>query len=330
MYKVPLPEIKEKILASEKITPIELEARIKEKITELSGLISEEGAAHIISNELGILLVEKQKERMKIKEIYAGMRNVATFGKVVRIFETREFTKGEGEKGKVGSALIGDESATIRVVFWNDQTKQLAGLKEDDIILVKDASVKENRGGKELHVGDRSEVVINPENLTVGIVRQGGNFQRKTIEQLQDGEEGTEIMGTVIQVFDPRFFLVCPQCAKKANEMNGAFECSQHGKVVPSVSYVMNLIMDDSTGTIRSVFWKNQTTRLLEKAEEEIASFKDNLSSFEEIKTDLLGEQLKLMGRVKRNEMFDRLEFTVQMVEKAKPEEEIARLEKVK
>ena len=47
------------------------------------------------------------------------------------------------------------------------------------------------------------------------------------------------------------------------------------------------------------------------------------------MKTDLLGEQLKLLGQVKKNEMFSRLEFSVQIVSRAKPEEELARLEKV-
>jgi hypothetical protein len=41
-----------------------------------------------------------------------------------------------------------------------------------------------------------------------------------------------------------------------------------------------------------------------------------------------LGEQFKLTGRVKRNEMFDRLELSVQLVEKGNAQEEIARLEK--
>ena len=330
MYKVPLPEIKEKILASKKITPVELEARIKEKINELSGLISEEGAAHIIANELAITLIPKGGDQLKIKEIYAGMRNVTAAGKIVRKFDVREFQRGEGEKGKVGSLLMGDETGTIRTVFWNDQAALLDTLKEDDIILIKGGYVKENRGGKEIHMGERSEMVLNPATISIGLVRQGTAYQRKKIDQLIDGEDGTEIMGTVVQVFDPRFFLVCPQCSKKANPAGEAFECAEHGLVQPSVSYVMNVIMDDGTGTIRSVFWKNQTTRLLDKAEEDIARYKDNLSTFEEVKTDLLGEQLKLMGRVKRNEMFDRLEFNVQMVEKASPEEEIARLEKIK
>ena len=59
-----------------------------------------------------------------------------------------------------------------------------------------------------------------------------------------------------------------------------------------------------------------------------MAVYKENMSSFEEIKTDLLGEQLKLLGQVKKNEMFSRLEFNVQIVSRAKPEEELARLEK--
>ena len=53
-----------------------------------------------------------------------------------------------------------------------------------------------------------------------------------------------------------------------------------------------------------------------------------DLTKFEDVKTDLLGEQIVLSGRVKKNEMFDRLEFFVQQVKKAKPEDEITKLEK--
>ena len=51
MYKVPIAEIKQKILSSGKLTLEELDQKLKAKINELSGLISEEGAAHIIANE---------------------------------------------------------------------------------------------------------------------------------------------------------------------------------------------------------------------------------------------------------------------------------------
>lgn len=327
MFKVPLLELKERILKSSRITSPELEHRIKAKINELSGLISEEGAAHILANELGIDLMPQQG-KLKIKEIYAGMRSVSTVGKVVRKFEVREFVKGD-KKGKVCSVVLGDETGTIRLVFWNDHVLLTEKIQENDILLVKEGYARENNGMREVHLGDRASIVINPEGESVQSVRQTAvNAGRKSINQLSPGEEGVEILGTVVQVFDPRFFTVCSQCNKRATEENGGFRCGEHGIVQPSYGYVLNLVLDDGTGTIRSIFWKNQVNHLLGKEEGTMLVYKENGSSFEDVKTDLLGEQLKLLGRVQKNDMFDRIEFNVQIVEKANPEEELARLEK--
>lgn len=330
MYKIPLAEIKSKIVSSGKLDATQLELRIKGKINELSGLISEEGAAHIIANELGIELVNPEKDKLKIKEIYSGMRRISTVGKVLRKFDVREFSKNE-RKGKVCSLLVGDETGTIRVVFWNDQVDTISNLNENDIIIVKNASVKDNNGSTEIHFGENSSLEINPQGITVDAVQQNVSYQRKTIEMLQPGGEPVEILGTVVQIFDPRFFMVCSQCNKRVNEvMSGnekQFNCAAHGKVTPSVSYVLNLVLDDGSGNIRAVFWKEQTNKVISKMETDFLLFKDNPAAFEDIKTDLLGEQFKIRGRVQKNEMFDRLELSVQSVEKARPEEEITRLQ---
>ncbi len=323
MYKIPINEIKEKIISSGKLDAEKLEERIKVKINELSGLISEEGAAHIIANELGIELVKENNDKLKIKEIYAGMKNVNAVGKVVRKFDVHEFAKGDST-GKVCSLIIGDETGSIRVVFWNEQVDLLKNVNADDIILVKNAYVRENNNNKEIHLGDRAELEVNPDGIIIDKVRQGSSFERKPINELIDGTDGVELMGTVVQVFDPRFFEVCPTCSKRA--MGG--NCTEHGAITPTLSYVLNLVLDDGTGTIRGVFWKNQINHLLEVDEEKMNTFKEDMALFEDVKNDLLGEQFKLMGRVKRNDMFDRLEFNVQIVEKANPQDEISRLEK--
>jgi replication factor A1 len=322
MYKVPLPELKEKIVASGKLSLEEVEEKIKAKINELSGLISEEGAAHIIANELGVELVNKNSDKLKIKEIYSGMRDITTVGKVVRKFDVREFAKGEST-GKVCSLVLGDETGTVRVVFWNEQVDEVSSLKEGDILKIESAYVRDNRGQKEIHLGKIGHIDINPDGEVITGVREGNTYERVAIDKLEDGAQGAEILATVVQVFDPRFFTLCPQCNKRANNN----ECATHGTVEPVLSYVLNAVLDDGTGNIRAVFWKNQTNHLVEK--EDLSEFQENLAAFEEIKNDLLGEQFKVMGRVKKNDMFDRLEFNVQMVEKAKPEEEIAKLEKV-
>jgi replication factor A1 len=324
MYKIPLPELKEKIITSGKINAEDLENRIKEKINELSGLISEEGAAHIIANECGVDLTPPSAADLKIKEIYAGMKSVGTVGKVVQKFEMREFQKGAGT-GKVCSLILGDETGTIRVVFWNEQVDQLSGVNEDDILKLSNTYVRDNRGSKEIHMGNEGEIEVNPDGVTIENVRRTADFERKKIGDLAGGEQNVEIMAAVVQVFDPHFFSLCPECNKKVMDNN----CVTHGVVEPVNSYVLNAVVDDGSGNIRCVFWKNQTSHLTGKEEEEMVSLKENPNLFEDTKTDLLGEQFKLMGRVQKNEMFNRLEFSVQTVEKANPSEELNKEEKV-
>ncbi len=327
MYKIPFQELKEKIVSSGKMSSEEFDEKIKAKINDLSGLISEEGAAHIIANELSIELTPKSDQKLKIKEIYSGMKNVSFVAKVIQKYDVREFNRN-GNPGKVCSLFIGDETGVTRLVFWNEQVELISRVNPDDILSIENAYVRDNNGKKEIHMGREGNVDINPEGISIEVTaKKQTNFQRKQIQDLQGGEEGVELLGTVVQAFDPRFFYLCPECNKRAMEGDGVYNCSQHGQVVPNLSYVMNVIIDDGTGNIRSVFWKNQTNNLLGKEDSEISLFKEDMSSFEEIKNDLLGEQIVLLGRVKKNEMFNRLEFNVQIVNKADPKKEVASLQ---
>ncbi|MBT3298640.1 hypothetical protein HN385_06945 [archaeon] len=329
MLKIPLKEIKEKLLSSGKISEEDFNARIKAKINELSGLISEEGAAHIIANELEVELVSSENKKLTVKDIYSGMRNVETIVKVIQKYEVREFNKGDN-KGKVCSILAGDETGSLRIVFWNDQVDLISNLKESDILHIQDSYVKEGfNGRKELHLGKLGHININPSGVSIGEVRQTNTFERKSIQDLQGGENSAEIMGTIVQVFDPRFFHVCPECSRRVVESGESYTCAEHNEVTPNLSYVLNLVLDDGTSNIRAVFWKDQSNKLLDKTESDFGNFKDNIGSFEDVKNDLLGEQFILKGRVKKNEMFDRLEFSVSFVEKANPDKEIARVEEV-
>src|SRR3989338_2862004 len=99
MIKIPLEDIKAKILASW-MSEADLQAKIKQKMDLLSGLISPEGACHIIANELGIKLIEQTNGKLKIKNVLNGMRNVEIVGKVSAISPIREFTVNS-RQGKV-------------------------------------------------------------------------------------------------------------------------------------------------------------------------------------------------------------------------------------
>ena len=170
--------------------------------------------------------------------------------------------------------------------------------------------------------------MINPEGEEVKDVKMFST-KRKEIKDLIESDSDIELLGTVVQAFDPRFFEVCPECNKRTKMgENEKFICSQHGEITPNYSYVFNLVLDDGTETIRTVFFRNQMERLLEMNNEQIMQYKDAPEKFDEVKNNLLGNIIKVVGRVNKNEFFDRLEFITQAVyPKPNPEEELKKLQ---
>ena len=320
-----LSQIKEHILHDGKITEKELTSKIKQKMEELSGLISEEGAAHIIANELGVQL-NTNIATFKVKDLTAGLRNVELAAKIIQKYDVREFNSSRGP-GKVGSFLVGDETGVIRVVLWNEQADKLKTLNETDVVKLSSGYIRDNNGRLELHLNDRSGITVNPEGISITVAaKQTSDAVRKSIKDLTELDNNVELLITLVDIYDPRFFTVCSQCGKRAVESNGSAHCAEHGDVKPDVSYVMNVLGDDGTDTMRIVLWKNQTERLLGMDNAKIVRYKDFPEEFQDVKHKLLGEIIKVVGRVKKNEMFGRLEFNSQLVFlNPNPQEEMSR-----
>ncbi|HDP74203.1 MAG TPA: DUF2240 family protein [Candidatus Woesearchaeota archaeon] len=329
MFTIPYEKIVQTIKEKSGLSEKEIESKIKEKIDSLSGLVSREGAAHIIANELGIQLIEKFSGKLDIQNIVDGMRKVEVSGKVVRKFDVREFGKKDGTSGKVGALILSDETGTVRVVFWNDLVELFEKIKEGDVLRVKNAYARLNKvsGGIELQISDTSSVELNPEGVEVE-VEVFAEAERKKIAELSDSDNNVELLTTIVNVFDPRFFQTCPHCNKKARTTDeGKYVCDQHGEVEPNHRAVMNLILDDGTDTIRSVFFNNQIKALIEKEDDFMDSARKDLSVLEPVKKDLLGKIIRIIGRVNKNELFDRKEFVVNRVyPNPDPEEEAKKL----
>jgi len=259
MIQVPLKDIISKICSKTGLSEDNVKQKIAEKVEQLYGLVSEEGAAHIIANELGIKIFEVSGE-LKIKDVLLGMKSVDVVGKVVRKYELREFST-EKRKGKVANLMMADETGSIRVVFWNDKTNDFEQIKEEDVIKIKNAYVRDNAGRKELHLGDSSHLIINPANVSIQ-TKERKEYDRKHISELTDGMTA-EVMGTIVQVFDIRYFEMCPKCNKRMRLKNDVFECDEHQVQKPVFNYILNVYLDDGTSNIRVNFWKQQAQRLL-------------------------------------------------------------------
>jgi len=325
MIRIPYAEMLAKIQEKSGLSQEDVEAKINEKLEQLSGLISKEGAAHIIANELGVKLVEPGG---KVKDIYAGMRNVEVNAKVQQVYEVRDFTRQDGSGGKVGNFLVGDETGTIRVVCWGDKADLLNKLAPDIIVRITGGLCRDNQGRPEIHLGDNSNVVISPNGVDIKEVKERKQESvRKKIKNLAENDVNIEILGTIVQVFDPKFYEVCPECNARIKDNNGEFACLKHGKVAPAYGYVVNVFVDDGSENIRCVLFNKQAEILFNKKPEEMDAFRTSPESFESLKNDMLGTIVKFVGKVRKNDFFDRLEFMTQLVfPEPDPEEEIKRL----
>ena len=317
-------DILTKITTSKDLTEQDVELKVNEKLKKLSGLISKEGAAHIVANELGINLMESiRKDGLKIAKIAPGMRGITVVGKVVKMYDVRTFTKNNKE-GKVASFLIGDDTGLTRVVLWDVnhiQQVENQSIKPDAIIKLQDGYVRDNQGYKEIHLGNTGTIDVNPAGVTVQVVQNtqnnGGQVEatKKSISALQAGDNNVALVGTVVQVFEPRFYDSCPECNKKV--MNDT--CSDHGTVTAQSTPILNFFFDDGTSNIRTVAFRDHVTTLFGIDGNTVQAMRNDLSLFDVHKQSLLGKQLQLTGRVTKNDMFDRIEFSVQTVKEADP-----------
>lgn len=317
-------QIIEKIRTESGLSQEEIEKKIKTKVQQLSDLISKEGAAHIVANELGIKLFQAQKKRFKIKELVTLARNVEIVAKVIKNYEIRAYKVKEKE-GRVASILLGDETGIIKAVFWDENIiKQIerGDLKEDTILKIKNAYVKENNGYKELHLGSGATIEINPEGEAVEISTKNKFVEpkKKEIKDLKENDHAV-IYGTVVQLFEPRFYEACPMCGKKLEATEQGHICKTHNKVEPVQVPIINLFFDDGTDNIKVVCFREQAEKILGINTPQIIQLKNDAEKFQQLKNGILLKQLKITGRANKNQLFGSLEFVAQNIETAEPQQ---------
>ncbi|MBR9703382.1 hypothetical protein GOV10_05055, partial [Candidatus Woesearchaeota archaeon] len=143
----------------------------------------------------------------------------------------------------------------------------------------------------------------------------------KYLREIKGDEDNVEVLGTILNVFDLRFFAVDPDTNKRVSDEDVAA-----GKP-HTMNYVTTVVLDDGTAQLRVTCWKNQTQHLFGLSNEELLKWKDDPSLAAQPKHDLLGEIIKIIGRAKKNEQFERIQLTASLVIKdVDPEKELARL----
>jgi len=94
---------------------------------------------------------------MKISELKPGMRRVDIAAKVLEISDTREVTTRTGEQSKVATAVVTDDSGTVKLTLWNEQIDQV---KVNDNVMIENGYVTSFRGETQLNVGRYGKLTV--------------------------------------------------------------------------------------------------------------------------------------------------------------------------
>jgi ssDNA-binding replication factor A large subunit len=297
-------ELRKEILKQTGWNKEELQERLKEKQEELSNLISEEGALHIIAKELNITV---KKETTKIKDLVANS-DAEIIAKVVDAGPVREFDT-EKAKGRVRNVVLADETGSIKMVLWNEETEK--EINNGDVLRIK--GYVRDRGGLEFGVGgygliEKVDMDIKvSQTIANASTFSGARAERKDIASLEEGP--AEIRAAIVQVFETEpYYNVCPVCDKSMKE-----QCKEHGKQEPKKALVVNTILDDGTGSIRGVFFKNMAEKIVNDMENVLGSIE-------------VGKEFVFRGNIRKNDYINKNEFVVNSVDEVDIGKEIKNL----
>lgn len=299
-----------------KIPKEKLYEEIRQKIEEFSGIITEEGAAILVAREYGIDIREIA-EFLKIEELIGGMKNVNLKVRIFKILPIKEFERVNG-KGYLRIILIGDKTGIARLTLWNDQIKivEEMNLKEGQALKIYNARTRENIFGEiDILLTDTSAIEVIKDDKELPSLEEFSSLVKKGYEKVEIRKISVgnfEINGIVSNVYKVKTFDVCPICKSKVNNVNGKFLCEVHQEVEPQKSLVFSFELDDFSGSIRVVAFREIAEKFV-KLNEILPLTEEERKKL--LKERILGKVLTVKGRVKFNKILNRYEMVANEIE---------------
>lgn len=318
-------QIIEKIVEETDLDEDDVEEKVEEKMEEFEGLVSEEGAVHLVAKEAGVQAAESGDQALKVENIVPDMRKVNMKARVTNISDTNTFERDEGDEGKVRNMTLGDDTGTIRLTLWDEQTEIAEKVDEGDAIGVSGAyTVEDNQGNAELRLGDSAQVKMVDDD-EVPEVETGGSSEmtEATIREVRSKNAEYRIQGMIMDIYTSNpFYSTCPECDSTVRENDDEeYVCEEHGEVEPNKALAISTVIDDGTGNIRAVMFRDRARELLDIDEE--TEKEGDLEAVEKAAADVIGKKIEIEGRTRYNDYFGTLEIIANSFDQVETKDEL-------
>ncbi|MHC1604988.1 MAG: OB-fold nucleic acid binding domain-containing protein [Candidatus Methanofastidiosia archaeon] len=162
------------------------------------------------------------------------MTNIDVIGKITRVSEIKEFQRRTtGTAGKVMNFDFADETASIRVVVWDEKVEDAKIFQRGDVVRITGGYAKKGlNDNTEINITKRSHIIRDDAEVDVPIEKE----ERVEIGRLEEGMTNISIVGIVSMISDIR-------------------EHERDGRLFR----VCSLYLKDKTGQTRVSLWNTHT-----------------------------------------------------------------------
>ncbi|WP_292816276.1 OB-fold nucleic acid binding domain-containing protein [Methanobrevibacter sp.] len=172
-----------------------------------------------------------------IAEIDDEGKEIDVIGRILSVNDINEFQRDDGSVGIVRSVMFADESGKVQLSFWNERAQEeyVVG----DAYQIENARTRLGMMSVDLNIGGNSRVIkLSEEQASAMFIPELSTLEKtiynpKKIEDLDEDEEDTIIIGRIIEINEVREF----------------------DRDTGDSGHVRNIEIADDTGTIRVALW---------------------------------------------------------------------------
>jgi replication factor A1 len=257
----------------------------------------------------------------KITELLEGDREARIRGRILSLYEPKEFTREDGTRGMVRSVEIADDTGVVRASLWDDQAN--APLNEGDELKIENPRVTIRNDKLEISAGRTTQITKLKENES-GLPSleeiQDKFYPFKKIDEIEEDDRNIKVKGEIMEAFGNKILHeMCPNCNKKVNWAEDAFLCEICGDEIenPKMLMIIPIGIEDESGSIKLTFFRGAAEELIgittDEAEEIIEKTGDE-GSLEEKVVDLVGREITVLGDANYDEYNEELKLNVKKV----------------
>ena len=269
--------------------------------------LSEEQASAMFIPELSTLEKTIYNPK-KIEDLDEDEQDTIIMGRIIEMYDVREFDRDMGDTGHVRNIEIADDTGTIRVALWDkDATKER---EIGDAIKLQNPRLELNRDNRLEASVSRATTILEPseselEKLPSIDELMEAIYVPKTIESLLEDDTNVCVTGTIKEVSTQRVILKkCPNCNFTVEETIDEYVCDNCGHTFDEPDYLLMIPtrIEDDTGDIQVTFFDNLAEELIGMKKEEIISLIDDGYDIEDKLEDLNGLTIEIIANVSFDE----------------------------